>query len=64
LLDHTNYDDDFKENLILMGLFIAMIDGKVVPEESTLIKQAGQILELSAMKLEELNRTALSIHTY
>ncbi len=63
ILDYySKYDQDFKESLILMGMVVSMVDGKVVPEESALIYQACQMFQISPEKFKELNKAALEIH--
>ncbi len=62
LNDHSKYDQDFKESLILMGMVVSMVDGKVVPEESALIYHACQMFQISPEKYKELNKAAFEIH--
>lgn len=61
LEDHSKYDQDFKESLILMGMVVSMVDGKVVPEESALIYHACQMFRISPVKFKELNKAAFEI---
>ncbi len=61
LENHTKYDQDFKESLILMGMAVSMVDGKVVPEESALIYHACQMFQISPSKFKELNQAAFEI---
>ncbi|MBU2515717.1 EcsC family protein [bacterium] len=62
LSNYSKYDQDFKESLILMGMVVSMVDGKVVPEESALIYQACQMFQISPEKFKELNKAAFEIY--
>mgnify|MGYP006289650961 CR=1 FL=1 len=59
---HTKYDQDFKESLILMGMVVSMVDGKVVPEESALIYHACHLFRISPEKYKQLNKAAFDIY--
>ncbi len=60
--NYTKYDQDFKDSLILMGMVVSMVDGKVVPEESALIYHACQMFQISPEKFKELNKAAFEIY--
>ena len=62
LANYSDYNQDFKESLILMGMVVSMVDGKVVPEESALIYQACQMFQISPEKFKELNKAAFDIN--